>query len=324
MDKLESLHRRCPIVPYRNVLKAFAYHNSDFDQALRAIELFDFAIPYPGDPKRKSLKKRYEWNQRQAQKLSPTFKISEYQLRKKDIQEMYHWISTLGFEDSEVGEDVLAMREMLSDIRDINLRRAVCTMLRLYYTPEEIAKELRNPVLNVIAEWGSEQITTFWHYWWDVEKMHFEDWMSYLGWVKPNDRHFHYMHRLIRYEDARTIRWESNLLRKVDDQIAIDEMKADAYCLSKAAKRVGDIKGFGTAVTSFAKIFDLEPKDGSGKDSKVDDIFKDLRLIMTKKQIEEEGLTQVGVRAPKSLDDVGDFNDPTDIGEDLESFTDDE
>lgn len=329
MDKLESLRQRCPRVPYRNVLKAFAYGNEDFEKALRTIALFDFAVPQKGDPKYKPLKKRYEWNTRQAQKLSPCFELSTTQLRKKHIIEMSHWISTIDLDDDDVSEDVLAMREMIDDIRDVNMRKIICTMLRLSktYKPEDIAKELRNPAINISAEWGVERILLFWHYWWNVEDMSFNDWIVYLSWVGEKDRHYHYVHDLVREEDALKIRWKVNLSRKVNDHDVINAMKIDIDELRKVAAQENDIKGLGTLVNSYIKLCSLKKPDPSeGGDEKVDELFRDLRLVMTDKQLKEEGLTreQVGVQAPVSLDDIGDFNDPTDIGEDLESFTDEE
>lgn len=326
MDKLESLRQRCPRVPYRNVLKAFAYGNEDFERALEIIAAFDFAVPIKGDPKYKPLKKRYEWNVRQAKKLSPDFEISKTQLRKKHILEISNWISTMKFEDDEVSEDVLAMREMIADIRDVNMRKIICTMLRLHgtYTPEDIAKELRNPNLNISAAWGAERIVLFWHYWWNVEDMNYNDWIVYLSWIGEKDKHYHYVHNLVREEDALKVRWKVRLTRKVNDSDVINEMKIDIDELRKVASQEGDIKGLGTLVNSYVKLCSLKPNIPEGGDKKVDELFRDLRLVMTDKQIKEEGLTQVGINAPRSLDDIGEFNNPTDIGEDLESFADEE
>jgi predicted XRE-type DNA-binding protein len=327
MDKLESLRQRCPTVPYRNVLKAFAYGNEDFERALEVIALFDFAVPAQNDPKYSPLKKRYELEKRRAQKLDNGFKFSNTQLRKKHIIEMSHWISTMAFKNDEVSEEVLATREMLDDIRDVNMRKIMCTMLRLpkTYNPEDIAKEFRNPNLNISAAWGVERISLFWHYWWNVEKMNFNDWLIYLSWLGEKDRHYHYVHDLVREKDALKIRWKTHLLREVKDSEVISGFKTDINELRKMASQEGDIKGLGTLANAFTKLCNLGKQD-TPEEGKTEDIYEDIRLVMTEKQLKEEGLTreQVGVKAPVTLDDIGEFNDPTDIGEDLESFADDE
>lgn len=324
-------------VPYHLALKAYAFADRDFEEALGNMKRFDFFVPDKNNnddrhgpsqaEQYRNLEAWYEQQRRNASKLNRYYNFTRYQRRKHQIDPFYTWI--VEGEDPEASGPSNFVDHIIQDIRNVPLRQAVCVLLRMHGDPFRVEKELRRQTLKRIIEWNAEEIHFFWHFFWDCEIMAHEDWLVYIGWGRPSSRHYGYVHQMLTARLAEQVRWDVSVPLDTSVGDMSRQLVEDLYIQARRAGSDGDwekLRGLSTEFRRLAKAvmeFADEEALGTSGEKLKNEYPEPFQTIVSEAQIRQENLTPqaLGIKQPSSVEELdGDFNDPHDTDQDLDSF----
>ena len=321
---------RCPVLPYRKALRAYAYAGKKLEDALRVIFNLGFETPQPDHKLYPVLKAQMaEWR-RESWNINHQFNLGHH--ASDDIEPMYSY--ALAHDKDKIvsfynPEKVAFLDRLFMDIRSVKTRKIVDVCLMSGYQPEQISDIMSCDFIGCPVQWQRDDVIFYSRFLWNFHTMQYEDWQSYKSWMRVHDNHFYDYIQKIDDPRERSVMLSRLYIPRVNfreerERYRVDERIVDnAYMnLLEETSKPHDIKTSINILKTFDKQISEKPATINEKQNITQE---NLRVILSRHDVNTENLSRKDVRMPEPIsvrDLEGDFNDPTDINRKLESLDD--
>jgi hypothetical protein len=259
-------------VPYERAVKAFAYAGYSYDKTRLLLNGMQFFFPIEG---RGSLRSLWEKFFKEAKQHSTSSCFSSEIIAAEGIDPLFTWaILEDEWRKSKKG---IFVEKVMEEIRDMNLRKMVETLLFLGYKEEKVQAAIWACHEGPIARWDVERIDFYRKFFWDAPSMLAPDWEEYFSHIDYKTREGRHVAILAGAKSATALLYELKLPLGISEDRILSRTFERCFMKGEDSQNSKDIALYTDRLVKLSKSL-LDRSVGSNMNDEIAETLRRLNV----------------------------------------------
>lgn len=273
-------------LPFERAVKAFAYAGFNYEKTRSFLHGMQFFFPLKGTGSLRSLWGTFH---KEALQHSPTLCFKSEVIAAEGVDPLFTWaILQNDWRKSPKG---IFVERVMEEIRDMNLRKMVESLLYLGYKEEEVQSSIWACHKGPVARWDVERIDFYRKFFWDASSMLAPDWEEYFSHIDYKTKVGRHIAILAGAETATDLLYELKLPLGISEDRILARTFERCFMKGEGSQESKDIALFADRLAKLSKAL-LDRSSGSRVD---DEIAATLKRLNVKDAPGDQSLKPISV-----------------------------